>query len=837
MKGDKIPNPKSKIPIARPTSDSALTQKSKNNVIDASPSPASKSVNDSKSVFERPGKSDINSEWCDESQNRVLSNLELSVNRPTSDSALTQKSKNNVIDASPSPASKSVNDSKSVFEIPGKSDINSEWCGESQNRVLSNLELSVNRPTSDSALTQKSKNNVIDASPSPASKSVNNSKSVFEIPGKSDINSEWCDESQNRALSNLELSVNGTIGGDDNEKSVQDRDTLSPTLSRIAYVVRINKVDGRDVLVTEEIGPRRTTHAANQDLKEDQGTYESPQVGVHSRESEVRYHDDKESNFSAGGENVFENTDADLDKTLYLSSLRNGTFLQERKNSFTGLNHSKSTLSEQKSNVDTLTSLYKNSTENQKSKRETKERTRKSVTDLHKDDSAKLNDRRPTSFNSWTISRPNTRATYLGTNIREHPSYHKEISNKTTEEIVSNITSEVTFVKENSAGLSRTQSAHNSERRSPKVRRSGTFRISSSKSDIDRNLTPRTNSIGEMERFEEVKFDIVKGKNKIESQLPPEKFISFQQRITQLSKKRIPVRKYSKRDSINSDNESIQLMSNEKDKETTLERLNNRNTHSAEEDRSSVISYRSVANMSRDLKIVKQKVRETVWNELQKNHGALWFKKNILHNLNKNTNKKSKDKVNNLFLHESKLASDHLNNGEQSNSQSQSTVGVQTNDFRVIGTTQMQLGAKRTKRLRHRSKIKDAGTQTVLHVQPKIHRFKPKRDRRKKSVPYDSSSTHTDLSGHNNIHTWLKHSYRTEIKRSEKRIKTTHTKVHHVMHSILERKHPKRRPSTFSLQINQGQYLPVQKFSKRKTNRRGQTSTRVGYYKGYEVSC
>ena len=796
MKGDKIPNPKSKIPIARPTSDSALTQKSKNNVIDASPSPASKSVNDSKSVFEIPGKSDVNSEWCVASQNRVLSNLELSVNRPTSDSALTQKSKNNVIDVSRGSASKSVNDSKSVFEIPGKGDINSEWYRESQKRVLSNLELSVNGTFG----------------------AVDTEKSVQDTGGV-----------------DTEKPVRDS-GGVDTEKSVQDRDAFSPPLSRIAYVVRINKVDGRDVLVTEEIGPRRTTRAANQDLKEDPGAYGSTQVGVHSRESEVRYHDDNESNFSAGGENVFQNTDADSNKTLYLSSLRNSTFLQERHNSFTGLNHSKSTLSEQKSNVDTLISLYENSTENQNSKRETKEETRKSVTDLHKDDSAKLNDRRPTSFNSWTISRPNTRATYLGTNIREHPSYHKEISNKTTEEIVSNITSEVTFVKENSAGLSRTQSAHNSERQSRKVRRSGTFRISSSKSDNGRNLTPRTNSIGEMERFEEVKFDIVKGKNKVESQLPPEKFISFQQRLTQLSKKRIPVRKYSKIDSINSDNESIQLMSNEKDKETTLERLNNRNTHSAEEDRSSVISYRSVANMSRDLKIVKQKVRETVWNELQKNHGSLWFKKNILHNLNKNTNKKSKDKVNNLFLHESKLASDHLNNGVQSNSQSQSTVGVQTNDFRVIETTHVQLGAKKTKRLKHRSKIKDAGTQTVLHVQPKIHRFKPKRDRRKKSVPYDSSSTHTDLSGHNNIHTWLKHSYRTEIKRSEKRIKTTHTKVHHVMHSILEHRHQKRRPSTFSLQINQGQYLPVQKFSKRRTNRRGQTSTRVGYYKGYEVS-
>ena len=836
MKGDKIPNPKSKIPIARPTSDSALTQKSKNNVIDVSRSPASKSVNDSKSVFEIPRKSDINDEWCGESQNRVLSNLELSVNRPTSDSALAQKSKNNVIDASRSSASKSVNDSKSLFEIPGKSDINDEWCGESQNRVLSNLELSVNRPTSDSALKQKSKNNVIDASPSLSSKSVNDSKSAFEIPGQSDVNDEWSGESQNRVLSNLELSVNCTIGGGDTEKAAQDRDAFSPSLSRIAYVVRINKVDGRDVLVTEEIGPRWTTRAASQDLKEDPETYGSPQVGVHSRESEVRYHDDKESNFSTGGENVFENTDGDLNKTLYLSSLRNGTFLQERHSSFTGLNQSKSTLSEQKSNVNTLTSLYENTTENQNSKRETKEQTGKSIRDLHKDDSAKLHDRRPTSFNSWTISRPNTRATYLGSNIREHPRYQKEISNKTTEEIVSNITSEVTFVKENSAGLSRTKSAHNSERQRRKVSRSGTFRISSSKSDNDRNLTPRTNSKGEMERFEEVKFDIGKSKNKVESHLPPEKFISFQQRITELSKKRIPVRKKSKIDSINSDNESIQLMSNEKDKETTLERLNNRNTHSAEEDRSSVISYRSVANMSRDLKIVKQKVKETVWNELQKNHGALWFKKNVLHNLNKNTNKKSKDKVNNLFLHESKLASDHLNNGVQSNSQSQSTVGVQTNDFRVIGTTHVQLGAKKTKRLRHRSKIKDAGTQTVLHVQPKIHRFKPKRDRRKKPVPYDSSSTHTDLSGQNNIHTWLKHSYRTEIKRSEKRIKTTHTKVHHVMHSILEHRHPKRRPSTFSLQINQGQYLPVQKFSKRKTNRRGQTSTRVGYYKGYEVS-
>ena len=772
MKGDKIPNPKSKIPIARPTSDSALKQ----------------------------------------------------------------KSKNNVIDVSRSPASKSVNDSKSVFEIPGKSDVNSQWYGESQNRVLTKIELSVNRPTSDSALTRKSKNNVIDASRSPASKSVNDSKSVFEIPGKSDINSEWCGESQNRVLSNLELSVNGTIGGHDTEKAVQDRDISSPSLSKIAYVVRINKVDGKDVLVTEEIGPRWTTRAASQDLKEDPGTYGSPQVGEHSRESETRYHDDTESNCSAGGESVFVNTDGDLNKTLYLSSLRNSTFLQEKHSSFTGLNHSKSTLSEQKSNVDTLTTLKENSTENQTSKRETKEQTEKRITELHKDDSAKLHDRRPTSFNSWTISRPNTRATYLGSNIQEHQRYQKEISNNTAKEIVSNFTSEVTFVKENSTELSRTQSAHNSQRQGSKVRRSGTFRISSSKSDNDRNLTPRTNSIGEMERFEEVKFDIGKGKNKVESQVPPEKFISFQQRITQLSKKRIPVRKYTKIDSINSGDENNQLISNEKDKETTLERLNNRNTHSAEEDRSSVISYRSVANMSKDLKIVKQKVRETVWNELQKNHGALWFKKNILHNLNKNTNKKSKDKVNNLFLHESKLASDHLNNGVQSNSHSQSTVGVQTNDFRVLETTHVHLGAKKTKRLRHRSKIKDAGTQTVLHVQPKIHRFKPKRDRRKKPVPYDSSSTHTDLSGHNNIYTWLKHSYRTEIKRSEKRIKTTHTKVRHVMHSILEHRHPKRRPSTFSLQINQGQYLPVQKFSKRKTNRRGQTSTRVGYYKGYEVS-
>ena len=707
------------------------------------------------------------------------------------------------------------------------------------------------RPRSESTLRQKSKKNIIDVRHSPSIKSEV-TKTTFETNETNDLFANFG--------SNTQLKTQKNVHRTPTDKSNLDSSFIRNSVSKTdrnnrnkAYVIRVDRISDKDVLATEQTDRRlsETLTSWTRDTEESSGIHRSISDVVQTLEIE---------NGSQSGLNVstvdiktFSDTVTELKSTSFISSVKDDLSLQDRKHSLTDLKDSTLPFSDQESNVTVLKQLNVSLNEDKNAASREKEHRVNKIDETEHNNRKISPSKRPKSFNSWSISPPNTRATYLGSKLQNSNIDEKFASDINQENKLeqtgapgefesNNVTSEVTFVKEDTfKRFERIKSTNSSRCHSDKIQRADTFRISSSNSEINGPNTSRHNSAENIKRFEEVSIEGKNSMSAVDTRFPIDTLVSFQKRITKLSKKRIPIRRNSQTDSTNSVQEDISLQNNAEEKVHVLERLNYRNPQSIDGDRNSEFS--TAEFITKDLKIVKQKVKENILNEIQKNHVEISFKKNLLNNLNKNKIKRSKDPVNNMFLGKSTHDSLYSNSlktrslpNNQINVETQTNYSSHTQTKANSTGTENLFVAKRIRKLKPQKKIKNSGTQTIWRVQPKIHRFKTNRERRKRPPPFHKTPIHTELIRHNSVQNWLRNSMKAEIDHSEQRTRNKHAEVSQDMPSIKESRKHVRRESTFSVLINQGQYLPVRRLSKHSTTRRGQRRTRLGKHKGYEVS-
>ena len=703
------------------------------------------------------------------------------------------------------------------------------------------------RPRSEDTLLQKSKNNDNDiTSIRPRAKSGNDKK----------IQSDKIETkiSDNTKLGNITAAQN--VRKDLNVDKRNNNEIKNNVILKskagyegTSYVVRIDRVGDKDVLVAEEIGHGWTESAEN-DNEETLGVLEeyNDEVLNNSTASDKSFLNGKlDTSLNDSSEN-FKQSDSSLGPKRISTVL-----LGRNDKQITQLSRTPSNTKENYVSNDIPNS--------NNSKQRIDELTRANVRKLDQYRSTKIkqthlvkpNEERPKTSRTWTPSSNNTQAFYLGSfkpdkssneidqpksdTFQVNEQIHSDVGHDTA---ANRIVSEITFVKDDSnKRVERIKSSESIISHFSERRRGNTFRISSSTSRLRRSKSAGATSEKVIDRFEEIELENTKSMNAgvLDNQEINDFKENFQTRITKLSKRRIPVRKKLPLDYVNSSEIPSTSSSKKTEKNRVLETLNHRN---AFENKSTSSRVNSAEFINHDLKLVKRKMKDNIMVELNKTNGKSTLKKNLLSNFNKHKIKRLKNPVNEMFLrtqkHTAVVTLGRASPYSQGNETIVSSSYIESKHYppRVNDKRSGNLKVKR------RGAVKNAYTQTTwnIHVHPKIHRHTRKsasQRRKRQEIAYPSS--------HESVQTWLMNSSRKskDQTNSDRYFDENHHPRHRYMnvHNRLTNaqlpNNDKRRFSKFSDNVKKGEYLPLRRLSKQSEKRQGQRRKHVEQQKGYEV--
>ena len=605
---------------------------------------------------------------------------------------------------------------------------------------------------------------------------------------------------------------------------------------KTSFVVRIDRVGDKDVLVAEEIGQGWTESSEND---KEQKEYTDNVLNNHTALNETEF-TGKVDPYSGDSGDSFKETDsnfgpklisdvsaASIDKQLSeLSKTRSRI-----KGQATFDDEPKSTDIQVKNNVLTHANLRKLD--------QNKSNIIKRTNDI------RLHTERSNTSRTWTPSSTNTQAVYLRS-LKPDNSRHDNNRTQTDifqvtaqdhsdigrDHVPNRILSEITFIKDNSNGnFERIKSSESNFSHFSKAKRGNTFRVSSSSSRFRGSKSLGSMSEKLVERFEEVKSESIDNMNvdiKDNNEVNDNQE-TFQTKITKLSKRRIPVRKKLPPDYTNSPVIPSTSSSKTTEKNRVLETLNNHNAFE-----SSASRLNSAEFINQDLKLVKRKVKNNVMTEFNKTNGKITLKKNLLSNVNKNKGKQVKNPVNEIFLGTGKHSAVVVL--ERASQYSQESETVDSHSYRGSKLYPLRVKDKRSGKGKHRATVKNVCTQTTWFIQPKIHRHKADTQKRKsKTLMYQSS--------HKSVQTWLMNS---SVKSKEKANidryadENSPNKYRNVQQRLKKAPQPnkdKRRLSRFSDDVKKGEYLPLRRVSKQSEKKVDQKSNKnVDQLTGYEVS-
>lgn len=699
------------------------------------------------------------------------------------------------------------------------------------------------RPRSEDALLQKSKEERI-VSISPRAKSGKDDRSV--------------QTHENEAILAEKLKVASRTDSNRNKKGFSNnqgsavkerfRSKSNAKKRRTAFVIRIDRVGDKDVVVTEEIGSGWTEpgNSPNKGFKETSAISRHPTEERASAVSLANGKDsqtDSKTGISEANQEIGLDIDSDIRSESAVSSAKERVL--SKAESFTNFKNPGTPGWYSEPSERDIKSVSENTNTEKLVENIKRERSHDTVV-VTNSLSQRFRDDKPNSFNSWSISPVSNQAKYLGSYKPENSSENitndkRDVVEDSEPLIHSHIISEITFVKDDSlTRFERIKSSESVRNHYDKRTRDGTFRVSSSQKFKSRSA--RTSFEERKGRYEVVNLENVNTMNvgMLDLQISADDRKRFQSNITKLSRKRIPVRKKLP---LTVDNASqmtnSSFNSKENEKTRVLQTLNNRSMLETDETQSRLVN---AENRTHDLKLVKQKAKQNILNELVKIRGKKTMKKNLLTNLNKNRIERLKNPVNTMFeANQRRYGGDTTvsEKGTQISSKDNETVDTQfkSNNFKhKIAWTD-----KRPSKVKRHVGIKNAYTQTTWHVQPKIHRFRSKKQTDLKPLHHGRTNqkTYTSPSSHENVQSWLSNSWKSgHFPNSEILRENEVLNISQKENMMYKRRNKKRgsAQSTFSYDISQGEYLPLRRLPKLPNKRKGMTRKRLGKHKGYEVS-
>lgn len=257
-----------------------------------------------------------------------------------------------------------------------------------------------------------------------------------------------------------------------------------------------------------------------------------------------------------------------------------------------------------------------------------------------------------------------------------------------------------------------------------------------------------------------------------------------------------------------------------------------------------------------DLKIVKNKLKDSgfVAQHLDSKMREMIQKKTVLSNLNKSTAPKENDETIRPKPHrdfgQSQTTTDQVVKPYNNKKEPDSANRYEYNSQRSSNVDQ---GNNKTQNVRSSVKKDLDQKKNIWQVQPKIHRYIPKKIKPVRQK-YDSETESEVPYGASTVASWILHSANSDNKKEKPESSLTSSKLMpqskrqklNERRKIKQAKRMKRKESVNTLSttetspnlINAGMYLPIgmKKLKRRPKRLRPRLYTQVGKVKGYEVS-